>query len=190
MKNDEKENNDPLLTRKYSKDFLLSFKEKYIERDKSFYSYIFILPYIQKNETFSLISNNNNNNKITKEKEWLNIPFPENYLIERRIYRNLEKGKEFLKTLPKEIQNLCIYGDIKRETDRKRLFNRQKQIDIGFYKIGYNDPSKILDIVFQTKEEISKITWIPNKYQVCSNRSWHWQVTYWKKTFGLFLKDE
>jgi len=162
------------MNQKYSKDFLLSFKEKYTEREKSFYSYIFVIPYIIKKEE-----------NIEKRKEWLNIPFPENYIIEKRIYRDFEKGKEYLKTLPKQIQILYFNKNIEKETDERRLFNRQKQIDIGFYQIGYSDPSKVLDIVFQSKEEILKITWIPNKYQVCSNRSWHSQVFKWKKTFDL-----
>jgi len=71
-----------------------------------------------------------------------------------------------------------------RETDERRLAARQKQIDIGTSTTGYK---RYLETVTQRKKGDPKT---PDKYQVCSKRSWDGQVRKWRRQLHQYDPDE
>jgi len=64
-----------------------------------------------------------------------------------------------------------------RETDVKRLASRQKQIDIGMNTPGYKEflSQKSKGLISKTEPKI------PDKFQICSKRSWDGQIRKWRR---------
>jgi len=59
-----------------------------------------------------------------------------------------------------------------KETNISRLQQRQKQIDIGKNTIGWHC---FIKSSYKQKQKLNVIS-VPNKYQVCSKRSWDGQI--------------
>jgi histone RNA hairpin-binding protein len=69
-----------------------------------------------------------------------------------------------------------------RETDPRRLFQRQKQIELGRNTIGYKN------FIQSVPEDIrDKVLREPDIQQKCSKRSWDGQVRKWRR--GLHSWD-
>ncbi|KAF2070220.1 hypothetical protein CYY_008466 [Polysphondylium violaceum] len=64
-----------------------------------------------------------------------------------------------------------------READPKRLAARQRQIDIGKMTVGYKN---FIEQVPKSKRKPTDPK-TPNKYQICSKRSWDGQVRKWRR---------
>lgn len=76
---------------------------------------------------------------------------------------------------------------IERETCPKKLASRQKQIDYGKNTGGY------LTYVSQVQRNQRKRgdhPWTPNKFQLCSKRSWDGQVRKWRRALHKFDPNE
>eukprot|EP01098_Paradermamoeba_levis_P012607 TRINITY_DN5547_c0_g1_i1.p1 TRINITY_DN5547_c0_g1~~TRINITY_DN5547_c0_g1_i1.p1 ORF type:complete len:189 (+),score=77.36 TRINITY_DN5547_c0_g1_i1:207-773(+) len=71
---------------------------------------------------------------------------------------------------------------LKKESDPKRLASRQKQIDFGKNTIGYDNYINSVSREKRTKEHPST----PDKYQVCSKRSWDGQIRKWRRQLHTF----
>jgi len=91
-------------------------------------------------------------------------------------------------TLTGEIQMPKVPKKVKKEkakeTDERRLAARQKQIDIGVNTPGYR---RYLEEVDERKKGDPKT---PDKYQVCSKRSWDGQVRKWRRQLHQYDPDE
>lgn len=76
-----------------------------------------------------------------------------------------------------------------KETDPRRLAQRQKQIEYGKATAGYKDYSKQIAKSKRKREDPKT----PNKYQVCSKRSWDGQIRKWRRMLHFYdpadLKD-
>jgi len=69
-----------------------------------------------------------------------------------------------------------------RELDARRLAARQKQLDIGMNTLGYR---RFLELI--PESERNKGQWkMPDKFQVCSKRSWDGQVRKWRRMLHTF----
>jgi len=64
-----------------------------------------------------------------------------------------------------------------QELNERRLETRQKQIDIGKNTLGYQ---RYIRIVQKDKRKGGDPQ-TPNKYQVCSKRSWDGQIRKWRR---------
>lgn len=69
-----------------------------------------------------------------------------------------------------------------KETDPRRLAQRQKQIDYGKATPGYQDYSRLIAKSKRKREDPKT----PNKYQVCSKRSWDGQVRKWRRMLHFY----
>eukprot|EP01118_Nematostelium_gracile_P020410 TRINITY_DN9884_c0_g1_i2.p1 TRINITY_DN9884_c0_g1~~TRINITY_DN9884_c0_g1_i2.p1 ORF type:complete len:292 (-),score=93.16 TRINITY_DN9884_c0_g1_i2:42-917(-) len=69
-----------------------------------------------------------------------------------------------------------------KETDEKRLASRQKQIDIGMNTVGYR---RFLESVPENQRKKPEYR-IPDKFQLCSKRSWDGQVRKWRRMLHQF----
>jgi hypothetical protein len=69
-----------------------------------------------------------------------------------------------------------------KETDARRLAQRQKQIDYGKATAGYKDYSKLIAKSKRKREDPKT----PNKYQVCSKRSWDGQIRKWRRMLHFY----
>jgi hypothetical protein len=78
-------------------------------------------------------------------------------------------------------ENLLGYS-IPREISPKRLESRQKQIDIGKNTPGYKNYVQVI------KKEKRKYydPHTPDKYQICSKRSWDGQIRVWRRLLHLY----
>jgi len=63
------------------------------------------------------------------------------------------------------------------ELNERRLETRQKQIDIGKNTIGYQNYLNTVPKLQRKRGEPQT----PNKYQVCSKRSWDGQIRKWRR---------
>lgn len=70
-----------------------------------------------------------------------------------------------------------------RETCPKKLASRQKQIDYGKNTTGY---SLYTDQVPRFQRVRGDHPWTPNKFQICSKRSWDGQVRKWRRALHRF----
>jgi hypothetical protein len=69
-----------------------------------------------------------------------------------------------------------------KETDPRRLAQRQKQIEYGKATPGYQDYMKQIAKTKRKREDPKT----PNKYQVCSKRSWDGQVRKWRRMLHVY----
>ncbi|KAH3743289.1 histone RNA hairpin-binding protein [Pelomyxa schiedti] len=67
------------------------------------------------------------------------------------------------------------------ELSPARLEARQKQIDYGIVTIGYQNFMKLVGSKTRRGDPI-----VPNKFQLCSKRSWDGQVRKWRRTLHFF----
>jgi hypothetical protein len=97
---------------------------------------------------------------------------------EKEKVANEEKEeKESTNTSKEEVQDDDSAPNVYHESDDKRLQTRQKQIDIG-----KNTPEYINYTSLISKEQRKRGNPLtPNKYQVCSKRSWDGQVRKWRR---------
>lgn len=63
------------------------------------------------------------------------------------------------------------------EKDERKLATRQRQIDIGKNTVGYQKYLEDIKRLDRTKEH----PWTPNKYNVCSTRSWQGMMRIWRR---------
>jgi len=80
-----------------------------------------------------------------------------------------------------ESENSLRYSGL-QEISPKRLESRQKQIDIGKNTPGYKN------YIQQIKKEKRKYydPHTPDKYQICSKRSWDGQIRVWRRLLHLY----
>eukprot|EP01113_Clastostelium_recurvatum_P017831 TRINITY_DN21046_c0_g1_i1.p1 TRINITY_DN21046_c0_g1~~TRINITY_DN21046_c0_g1_i1.p1 ORF type:complete len:425 (+),score=86.64 TRINITY_DN21046_c0_g1_i1:268-1542(+) len=71
---------------------------------------------------------------------------------------------------------------IYRETDSKRLGNRQKQIEYGKSTVGYKNYLDTVPRSKRTREDPKT----PNRHQICSKRSWDGQIRKWRRLLHKF----
>lgn len=76
---------------------------------------------------------------------------------------------------------------VERETDSKKLASRQKQIDYGKNTTGY---MLYTAQVPRNQRKRGDHPWTPNKYQLCSKRSWDGQVRKWRRALHKFDPNE
>lgn len=76
---------------------------------------------------------------------------------------------------------------IERETCPKKLTSRQKQIDYGKNTTGY---SIYVSQVPRNQRKRGDHPWTPNKFQMCSKRSWDGQVRKWRRALHKFDPNE
>lgn len=76
---------------------------------------------------------------------------------------------------------------VERETDPKKLASRQKQIDYGKNTTGY---ALYTAQVPRNQRKRGDHPWTPNKYQMCSKRSWDGQVRKWRRALHKFDPNE
>jgi len=69
-----------------------------------------------------------------------------------------------------------------RETDEKRLAARQKQIDYGKNTVGY---ARYCELVPRDKRRPEDPR-TPDKYRVCSKRSWDGQIRKWRRALHKY----
>lgn len=72
---------------------------------------------------------------------------------------------------------------IERESCPKKLSSRQKQIDYGKNTAGY---TLYTSQIPRTQRKRGDHPWTPNKYQLCSKRSWDGQVRKWRRALHKF----
>lgn len=73
-----------------------------------------------------------------------------------------------------------------KETDPRRLAQRQKQIEYGKATPGYKDYLKMIAKTKRKREDPKT----PNKYQVCSKRSWDGQIRKWRRMLHFYDPPE
>ncbi|ODN01132.1 Histone RNA hairpin-binding protein [Orchesella cincta] len=79
--------------------------------------------------------------------------------------------------LPQSSKNNSLGSTVWRtESDPQVLLRRQKQIDYGKSTVGYHN---YLDAVPKAKRSIKQPE-TPDKFQVCSRRSWDGQIKIWR----------
>lgn len=76
---------------------------------------------------------------------------------------------------------------VERETCPKKLNSRQKQIDYGKNTSGY---SLYTAQIPRNQRKRGDHPWTPNKYQLCSKRSWDGQVRKWRRALHKFDPNE
>eukprot|EP01112_Ceratiomyxa_fruticulosa_P014946 TRINITY_DN433_c0_g1_i1.p1 TRINITY_DN433_c0_g1~~TRINITY_DN433_c0_g1_i1.p1 ORF type:complete len:561 (-),score=148.38 TRINITY_DN433_c0_g1_i1:345-2027(-) len=69
-----------------------------------------------------------------------------------------------------------------RESDPKRLVNRQKQIDYGKATVGYSHYCELIPKSKRKREDPKT----PNRFQICSKRSWDGQIRKWRRLLHLY----
>lgn len=74
-----------------------------------------------------------------------------------------------------------------RETCPKKLASRQKQIDYGKNTTGY---SLYTAQVHRNQRVRGDHPWTPNKFQMCSKRSWDGQVRKWRRALHKFDPED
>ena len=72
---------------------------------------------------------------------------------------------------------------VERETCPKKLTSRQKQIDYGKNTTGY---TLYTAQVSKNQRKRGDHPWTPNKFQICSKRSWDGQVRKWRRALHKF----
>jgi hypothetical protein len=72
---------------------------------------------------------------------------------------------------------------VERESCPKKLSSRQKQIDYGKNTAGY---SLYTAQVPKNQRKRGDHPWTPNKFQICSKRSWDGQVRKWRRALHKF----
>lgn len=75
---------------------------------------------------------------------------------------------------------------VERETCPKKLASRQKQIDYGKNTTGY---SLYTAQIPKNQRKRGDHPWTPNKFQICSKRSWDGQVRKWRRALHKFDPD-
>lgn len=75
---------------------------------------------------------------------------------------------------------------VEREACPKKLASRQKQIDYGKNTTGY---SLYTSQIPRNQRKRGDHPWTPNKYQLCSKRSWDGQVRKWRRALHKFDPD-
>lgn len=86
------------------------------------------------------------------------------------------KPDELVDALAKKLKGVL------KETDPRRLAQRQKQIEYGKATPGYQDYVKQVAKSKRKREDPKT----PNKYQVCSKRSWDGQVRKWRRMLHFY----
>ena len=76
---------------------------------------------------------------------------------------------------------------VERETCSKKLASRQKQIDYGKNTTGY---SMYVAQVPRNQRKRGDHPWTPNKFQICSKRSWDGPVRKWRRALHKFDPNE
>lgn len=76
---------------------------------------------------------------------------------------------------------------VERETCPKKLASRQKQIDYGKNTTGY---AMYVAQVPRNQRKRGDHPWTPNKFQICSKRSWDGQVRKWRRALHKFDPNE
>lgn len=76
---------------------------------------------------------------------------------------------------------------VERETCPKKLASRQKQIDYGKNTTGY---ALYTAQVPKNQRKRGDHPWTPNKFQICSKRSWDGQVRKWRRALHKFDPSE
>lgn len=69
-----------------------------------------------------------------------------------------------------------------QETNATRLTQRQKQINFGKATVGYKRYISLVRVEDRTRKDPQT----PDKYQVCSKRSWDGQVIKWRRQLHLY----
>ena len=77
---------------------------------------------------------------------------------------------------------------IERETCPKKLASRQKQIEYGKNTTGYSLYTSL--IPRNQRKRGGDHPWTPNKFQICSKRSWDGQVRKWRRALHKFDPNE
>jgi len=97
-----------------------------------------------------------------------------NFENERVLPHREEYSKRNNKRVPSAL--------VEKETDEKKIKNRQKQINFGKNTIGYETYLKQVPREKRTKAE----PWTPDKTQKCSKRSWDGQIRKWRRQLHKF----
>jgi hypothetical protein len=161
---------------KYSREFLLSFKDKCVEMPEDLVLRDIIRPYQPTNQSIAaplqpfedllqgeelLISNEH---EFEEDQD-----FPVIFTPDRIIPLDIDTSSPHLSAKP-------------RETDSTRLSSRQKQLDIGKNTPGYRNYIEM--VPKEAREKGHPRT--PNKNQVCSKRSWDGQVRKWRRMLHFY----
>lgn len=77
---------------------------------------------------------------------------------------------------------------VERETCPKKIASRQKQIEYGKNTTGYS--LYISQISRNQRKRGGDHPWTPNKFQICSKRSWDGQVRKWRRALHRFDPNE
>lgn len=77
---------------------------------------------------------------------------------------------------------------IERETCSKKLASRQKQIEYGKNTTGYSLYTS--QVPRNQRKRGGDHPWTPNKFQICSKRSWDGQVRKWRRALHKFDPSE
>ncbi|ETW09858.1 hypothetical protein H310_00311, partial [Aphanomyces invadans] len=104
---------------------------------------------------------------------------------------NLTSNKKSLNSTPHDITSRRSIGTAKthtsqmmqRETDERKLAQRQKQIDFGKNTIGYD---RYLQSVPKTSRQFGVHPSTPDKYAVASKRAWDGRIQAWRRHLHLY----
>eukprot|EP00794_Sanderia_malayensis_P005733 gene5733-6434_t len=71
-------------------------------------------------------------------------------------------------------------------TDPHRINQRQKQLDMGKNTLGYETYIKAIQRSSRQRDD----PWTPDKYQLCSTRSWQGQVKSWRRRLHIWDPED
>jgi len=99
----------------------------------------------------------------------------------KRRKKKIEKNEEQIEE--KEIEEEHRGRSSERETNESRLAQREKQIRIGKNTEAYKRYSQITAAQSPLSKRRLKT---PDKYQICSKRSWDGQIIKWRKSLHKY----
>eukprot|EP00026_Physarum_polycephalum_P005665 Phypoly_transcript_05700.p1 GENE.Phypoly_transcript_05700~~Phypoly_transcript_05700.p1 ORF type:complete len:472 (+),score=142.77 Phypoly_transcript_05700:192-1607(+) len=103
-------------------------------------------------------------------------PAPATIKVEGTEAAAVAEGQDVVDVLTKKLKSVL------KETDARRLAQRQKQIEYGKATLGYKDYTKLIAKSKRKREDPKT----PNKYQVCSKRSWDGQIRKWRRMLHFY----
>jgi len=131
-----------------------------------------------------------NSQKLKKKSAAADISFPSRKLsvplLTLSYLSLLDENDEIFETGEENSEELNAGLQTKQESRARRLETRQRQIDIGKNTPGYKN---YIDTIPKDKRKKGDPQ-TPNKYQVCSKRSWDGQIRKWRRMLHKFDPPE